>query len=170
MTSTMKFLNTIYILSKSGDSYGTYVSLHNSITLFMQYRRYPTGGAFFVERYFLLWSSYTPLPPSSSPQITPETSVGEIVEEVTTNKSLPPDHYALYLVIGEGDSYRVLSSSDRLLAALSSVGSDCHLCLKPNNFYESIKPFVSSCSIKLRQTHINSVYRKSRILMWRDSV
>ena len=28
MTSTMKFLNTIYILSKSGDTYGTYVSVH----------------------------------------------------------------------------------------------------------------------------------------------
>ena len=65
------------------------------------------------------------------------------MEEVATNKSLPPDHYALYLVIGEGDSYRVLNSSDRLLAALSSVGSECHLCLKPNAFYESIRPFVS---------------------------
>ena len=26
MTSNMKFLNTIYILSRSGDTYGTYVS------------------------------------------------------------------------------------------------------------------------------------------------
>ena len=25
MTSTMKFLNTIYILNKAGDTYGTYV-------------------------------------------------------------------------------------------------------------------------------------------------
>ena len=93
----------------------------------------------------LVSTQFTSLPPSH-PQITPETSVGEIVEEVSTNKSLPPDHYALYLVIGEGDSYRVLSSSDRLLAALSSVGSECHLCLKPNAFYESIKPFVSFVS------------------------
>ncbi|CAI8051664.1 Arf-GAP with Rho-GAP domain, ANK repeat and PH domain-containing protein 1 [Geodia barretti] len=110
MTSNMKFLNTIYILSRSGDTYGTY--------------------------------------------ITPETSVGEIVEEVSTNKSLPPDHYALYLVIGEGDSYRVLSSSDRLLAALSSVGSECHLCLKPNAFYESIKPFMHQDGWESVQVHV----------------
>ena len=78
-------------------------------------------------------------------QITPETLVGELVEEVATNKALPPDHYALYLVIGEFDSYRVLSSSDRLLGALSSVGSESYLCLKPNAFSTSIKPFVSYC-------------------------
>ena len=69
--------------------------------------------------------------------------MGQLVEEVATNKCLPPDHYALYLVIGDGDSYRVLSSSDRLLGALSSVGSECHLCLKTNAFHENIKPFVS---------------------------
>ena len=76
-------------------------------------------------------------------QITPETTVGAVVEEVTTNKTLPPDHYALYLVIGEGDSYRVLSNAARLLGALSSVGSECYLCLKPNTFYTNIRPFVS---------------------------
>lgn len=76
-------------------------------------------------------------------QITPETQVGEVVEEVATNKALPQDHYALYLVIGEFDSYRILSNSDRLLGALSSVGSECYLCLKPNAFYTSIKPYVS---------------------------
>ena len=32
MTSTMKFLNTIYILSRSGDTYGTYVSLSSTVT------------------------------------------------------------------------------------------------------------------------------------------
>lgn len=76
-------------------------------------------------------------------QITPGTLVGEVVDEVATNKALPPDHYALYLVIGDFDSYRVLSNSDRLLGALSSVGSDCYLCLKPNAFYATIRPFVS---------------------------
>ena len=90
-------------------------------------------------------------------QITPETLVGDLVEEVATNKALPQDHYALYLVIGEGDSYRVLSGSDRLLGALSSVGSECYLCLKPNSFFVSLKPFVSlsfPLSLSLSLSHV----------------
>ena len=96
-------------------------------------------------------------------QITPETLVGDLVEEVATNKALPPDHYALYLVIGEFDSYRVLSSTDRLLGALSSVGSECYLCLKPNAFYASIRPFVSAhcdpcvCSLYFVSVHCDCV-------------
>ena len=65
------------------------------------------------------------------------------MEEVATNKALPQDHYALYLVLGDSESHRVICSSDRLLGVLSSVGSECFLCLKPNNFAARLKSYVS---------------------------
>ncbi len=69
--------------------------------------------------------------------------MSDVVEKVTTEKALPPNSYALYLVLGDSESHRVLSFTERLLAVLCSTGSDCFLCLKPNAFGETLKQYVS---------------------------
>ena len=79
------------------------------------------------------------LPP---PQITATTLVAEVVEQVVTTKAMPPNNYALYLVLGDSESHRVLGFSERLLAVLCSTGSDCFLCLKPNLFADTLQPYV----------------------------
>ena len=69
--------------------------------------------------------------------------MSDVVEKVATEKALPPNRYALYLVLGDSESHRVLSFTERLLAVLCSTGSDCFLCLKPNAFGETLKQYVS---------------------------
>ncbi len=69
--------------------------------------------------------------------------VSDVVEKVVTEKALPPNHYALYLVLGDSESHRVLSFIERLLAVLCSTGSECFLCLKLNAFGETLKQYVS---------------------------
>ena len=76
-------------------------------------------------------------------QITGVSTVAEVVEDVATHKRLPPNNYALYLVLGDSESHRVLSFNERLLAVLCSTGSDCFLCLKPNTFGETLLQYVS---------------------------
>lgn len=71
--------------------------------------------------------------------------MSDVVEKVVTEKALPPNHYALYLVLGDSESHRVLSFTERLLAVLCSTGSDCFLCLKLNAFGETLKQYVSVC-------------------------
>jgi hypothetical protein len=70
-----------------------------------------------------------------------------VVEDVATRKALPKDHYALYLVLGDSESHRVLSFSEKLLAAQCSAGTDCFLCLKPNTFADTLGQYVSSIII-----------------------
>ena len=76
-------------------------------------------------------------------QITGQTTVAEVVEDVATRKALPKDNYALYLVLGDSESHRVLSFSEKLLAAQCSAGTDCFLCLKPNTFADTLGQYVS---------------------------
>lgn len=66
-----------------------------------------------------------------------------MVEKVATVKALPPANYALYLVLGDSESQRVLSSSEKLLAVQYSAGTDSYFCLKPNTFADAISPYVS---------------------------
>ena len=77
------------------------------------------------------------------PQITATTTVGEVVEKVATQKALPPANYALYLVLGDSESHRVLCFKELVLAALGSTGTDCFLCLRPNTFAETLQQYVS---------------------------
>ena len=77
------------------------------------------------------------------PQITGTTTVAEVVEDVATRKALPKANYALYLVLGDSESHRVLSFSEKLLAAQCSAGTECFLCLKPNAFAETLGQYVS---------------------------
>ena len=62
---------------------------------------------------------------------------------MATQKALPPANYALYLVLGDSESHRVLNVL--LLAALGSTGSDCFLCLRPNTFAETLQQYVIWC-------------------------
>lgn len=89
----------------------------------------------------------------SHSQITGTTTVGEVVERVATQKALPPNNYALYLVLGDSESQRVLGFSEKLLAVLYSTGSDNFLCLKPNTFAETLVQFVSSAIQPHAQSH-----------------
>ena len=72
-----------------------------------------------------------------------------MVEKVATEFALPPARYALYLVLGDSESHRVMSSSESLLAAMCSAGTDSFLCLKPNTFADSLKQYVSVCVLVL---------------------
>ena len=69
-------------------------------------------------------------------------TVQQVVEEVVSHKELPPDMYALYLVLGDSESHRVLCFSERLLAVIYSASTDFYLCLQRNAFYETLCPYV----------------------------
>lgn len=76
-------------------------------------------------------------------QINGMSTVQGVVEEVVTRKELSPDTYALYLVLGDSESHRVLCFSERLLAVLCSAGTEHYLCLQRNSFWETLNPHVS---------------------------
>ena len=79
-----------------------------------------------------------------------------MVEDIATRKFLPKDNYALYLILGDSESYRVLSFSEKLLAAQASVDTDCFLCLKPNTFGDTLHHYVSaSCRYNWGLDHID---------------
>eukprot|EP00731_Ephydatia_muelleri_P030729 Em0022g243a len=70
-------------------------------------------------------------------------TVGDVLNETATNCGLPPMNYALYLVLGDSESHRVLSPSEILMAALVSAGKDSSfLCIKPNTFGEALSQYV----------------------------
>lgn len=81
------------------------------------------------------------------PQITGITSVKDVVEEVVTRRELSPNNYALYLVLGDSESHRVLCFTERLLAVLCSAGTNHFLCLKKNVFWETLRPYVSEIKV-----------------------
>lgn len=77
-------------------------------------------------------------------QINAGRTVGDVLNETATNCGLPPMNYALYLVLGDSESHRVLSPSEILMAALVSAGKDSSfLCIKPNTFGEALSQYVS---------------------------
>lgn len=96
-----------------------------------------------------LWCMMVLILPS---QITATTTVRDVVVKVVTEKALPPSNYALYLVLGDSESQRVLCFSECLLAALCSTGTDCYLCLRPNSFAETLQQYVRDCLCVLRVT------------------
>ncbi len=90
--------------------------------------------------------------------------MSDVVEKVATEKALPPNRYALYLVLGDSESHRVLSFTERLLAVLCSTGSDCFLCLKPNAFGETLKQYVSHL-ISMQVTDSFFFHSENRLTM-----
>jgi hypothetical protein len=65
-------------------------------------------------------------------QVSQLSTVAEVTEQVATLKCLPPDSYALYLVIGDAVSERFIHPSERVLAVIQNITSDHYLCIKPN--------------------------------------
>ena len=123
MSSKTDFLTTVYIGNKEGESVGTTVQC-----------------LFFPGGHMICWYWYCP-----HSQITATTTVRDVVVKVVTQKGLPPANYALYLVLGDSESQRVLCFSECLLAALCSTGTDCFLCVRPNSFAETLQQYVSEC-------------------------
>ncbi len=88
-------------------------------------------------------------------QITGSTTVQQVVEKTLANKGLPPDIYALYLVLGDTESQRVLSFSERLLGVMCDAGTEHFLCLRRNEFYETLEPHVSDWFVRVYVCVIN---------------
>ena len=113
---------------------------------------------FFPGGQMICWYWYCP-----HSQITATTTVRDIVVKVVTQKGLPPANYALYLVLGDSESQRVLCFSECLLAALCSTGTDCFLCVRPNSFAETLQQYVSEC---LYVVVVDLLYHNQLTVAW----
>ena len=148
MSSKTDFLTTVYIGNKEGDSVGTTVQCLLYVYVWLSTKQvfigivayFPLSASFFPGGHMICWYWYCP-----HSQITATTTVRDVVVKVVTQKGLPPANYALYLVLGDSESQRVLCFSECLLAALCSTGTDCFLCVRPNSFAETLQQYVSEC-------------------------
>ena len=157
MSSDTDFLTTIYLGMRDGETFNTNVSptcfpsyLKAFLTYFPSHIKAFTTCFPHIKTFLTCFLSHIKafLTCFSSPsqQITGVTTVKEVVEKVVTCKGLSPDMYALYLVLGDTESHRVLCFSEILLAAMCSAGTDHFLCLKKNEFWEALRPHVRTHS------------------------
>ncbi len=85
------------------------------------------------------------------------------MKEIVVHKDLPSDMYALYLVLGDSESHRVLCFAERLLAVICSTGTEHYLCLQRNTFWETLHPHVSLLILSL---HFYHPYFSSFCVWW----
>jgi hypothetical protein len=84
-------------------------------------------------------------------KITMTTTAAEVVEFVTTTKSLAPRNYALFLVLGDAESERPLHSLEAVLAVQKS---DSYFCIKPNTFADKLLEYDDAYKGQCINLHI----------------